>query len=168
MSDTKNRLHKTFGVIADEHGDSQWYPESTEELEVIIRLGRGRTGTASMRAALDVLGFGPVLHGVVRPKGPHKYVYTEMTLVTWKGTVPPPSTQQQLDRLSPLSQSKLTGEGTSKRCNDKAASKHHVRISIDLGCPGCHLIPNFLQSIPMQSFCLPPGIPRRPGGDLGI
>jgi hypothetical protein len=64
MSSTKSPLHKLFNVNAKEHGDSQWYPGSNAELEV-IGLGLSRTGTTSIRAALDMLGFGPVHHGVV-------------------------------------------------------------------------------------------------------
>ncbi|OCT49273.1 NAD dependent epimerase/dehydratase [Cladophialophora carrionii] len=62
-SETESRLWKAFGISADEHGPSQWYPDSNAELEVIC-LGFSRTGTTSIRAALDMLGFGPVHHGV--------------------------------------------------------------------------------------------------------
>jgi hypothetical protein len=61
---SQGRLAKFFGISAEEHGDSQWTPESTAEFE-IIGLGLSRTGTTSLRAALDMLGLGPVHHGVV-------------------------------------------------------------------------------------------------------
>jgi hypothetical protein len=63
-SQTESKLWKAFGISADEHGPSQWYPDSNAELEVIC-LGFSRTGTTSIRAALNMLGLGPVHHGVV-------------------------------------------------------------------------------------------------------
>ena len=64
MSSTKNSIHQFFNVDAKQHGDSQWFSDSDAQLEV-IGLGLSRTGTTSVRAALDILGFGPVHHGVV-------------------------------------------------------------------------------------------------------
>ena len=64
MADRNNRLQRAFGITTDEHGDAQWHPESTAELEVLC-LGLLRTGTTSIRAALDMLGLGPVHHGIV-------------------------------------------------------------------------------------------------------
>ena len=61
---SQGRLARFFGISADEHGDSQWTPDSTAEFEV-IGLGLGRTGTTSLREALNMIGFGPVHHGVV-------------------------------------------------------------------------------------------------------
>jgi hypothetical protein len=61
---SQSRLAKMTGMDSAVHGDSQWSPDSKAELEV-IGLGLSRTGTTSLRAALDVLGYGPVHHGVV-------------------------------------------------------------------------------------------------------
>ncbi|EXJ71863.1 uncharacterized protein A1O5_04364 [Cladophialophora psammophila CBS 110553] len=60
---SQSHLAKFFGISADEHGDSQWRPDSTAGFEV-IGLGLSRTGTTSLREALTMLGFGPVHHGV--------------------------------------------------------------------------------------------------------
>lgn len=68
---SQGRLAKFFGISAEEHGDSQWRPDSDAEFEV-IGLGLSRTGTTSLRAALDMLGFGPVHHGVVSPIYPER------------------------------------------------------------------------------------------------
>lgn len=61
---SQGRVAKLFGISAEEHGDSHWSPDSTAEFEV-IGFGLSRTGTTSLRQALDMLGFGPVHHGVV-------------------------------------------------------------------------------------------------------
>lgn len=63
---SQSSLAKFFGIDSSKaHGDSQWFEDSTAEFEV-IGLGLSRTGTTSLREALNMLGFGPVHHGVVR------------------------------------------------------------------------------------------------------
>jgi hypothetical protein len=61
---SQGRMAKLFGFSAEEHGDSQWTADSTAEMEVIC-LGLSRSGTTSVRAALAMLGYDPVHHGVV-------------------------------------------------------------------------------------------------------
>lgn len=64
MAASTNRLYKAFGITAAEHVESNWSADSDANLEV-IGLGLPRTGTTSLRAALGLMGFGPVHHGVV-------------------------------------------------------------------------------------------------------
>ena len=61
---SQSRVAKLFGTSSEDHGDSHWIPNSTAEFE-IIGLGLSRTGTTSLREALNTIGFGPVHHGVV-------------------------------------------------------------------------------------------------------
>lgn len=56
-----------FGVDAAEHGRGEAVkPDDNVNLQV-INLGLSRTGTTSMGAALEILGFGPCHEGIVCP-----------------------------------------------------------------------------------------------------
>ena len=98
---SQGRLAKMFGISAEEHGDSQWSPDSTAELEV-IGLGLSRSGTTSLREALDMLGLGPVHHGIVSVStGPVVQSRGKMTK-TLAGNIPAARPQRKNDYIHAL------------------------------------------------------------------
>lgn len=64
MSSTKNPLHRAFKVDVAAHGRFE-NVEPVENVNLqVINLGLSRTGTTSVSAALEILGFGPCHQGV--------------------------------------------------------------------------------------------------------
>lgn len=67
MASHKNRLHRLFGIGLPEWKEAAIQPEDTAELQ-LIGVGLCRTGTSSLKAALEILGFNPCHHMVVSPR----------------------------------------------------------------------------------------------------
>jgi hypothetical protein len=67
MASTKNRAHKLFKIDAAEHGREEAVKANDEINLEVINLGLSRTGTTSVSAALEILGFGPCHQGIVSP-----------------------------------------------------------------------------------------------------
>jgi hypothetical protein len=106
---SQGRLAKLFGINAEEHGSSQWTPDSTAEFE-IIGLGLSRTGTTSLREALNLLGFGPVHHGVVSKSAvatAYRWSMVSRGLVdqyALTGDIPPARSQREGDGVGEVAE----------------------------------------------------------------
>ncbi|KIW26826.1 uncharacterized protein PV07_06629 [Cladophialophora immunda] len=130
---SQGRLAKFFGISADEHGDSQWRPDSTAEFEV-VGLGLSRTGTTSLREALTMLGFGPVHHGVEIYRRPdHRERVIEF--MHWLNQHP--------------RESETAGDEMKKRLR---ALTRGYRSTMD--GPMCDLIPEAIATYPEAKFIL--------------
>ncbi|OQV08201.1 hypothetical protein CLAIMM_12511 [Cladophialophora immunda] len=130
---SQGRLAKFFGISADEHGDSQWRPDSTAEFEV-VGLGLSRTGTTSLREALTMLGFGPVHHGVEIYRRPdHRERVIEF--MHWLNQHP--------------RESETAGDEMKKRLR---ALTRGYRSTMD--GPMCDLIPEAVATYPEAKFIL--------------
>jgi hypothetical protein len=64
MASQKNRLHRLFGFSLPDWKEASIQPDDVAELQV-IRAGLARTGTSSLKAALEIPGFDPCHHMVV-------------------------------------------------------------------------------------------------------
>lgn len=64
MASQKNRLHRLFGFSLPDWKEASIQPDDVAEIQV-IGAGLARTGTSSLKAALEILGFDPCHHMVV-------------------------------------------------------------------------------------------------------
>ena len=66
----RTALDKTFGLEFNEHKLSVIDPASAKDCLQVIGAGLPRCGTTSLKAALEILGFDPCHHMVVRGPTP--------------------------------------------------------------------------------------------------
>ncbi|KIX10326.1 uncharacterized protein Z518_01408 [Rhinocladiella mackenziei CBS 650.93] len=133
MASLSNPLHKLFGISAKEHGESQWHPNSNAELEG-IGLGLSRTGTTSLREALDDLGFGPVHHAVELYRRP-QHNDNMIAFLKYLGENP-----QESKNPSPETKARIR------------KLMHGYRSTVD--GPLCDMIPELVATYPNAKFIL--------------
>ncbi|KAJ9612431.1 hypothetical protein H2200_004028 [Cladophialophora chaetospira] len=128
------RLAKFFGIDSSKaHGDSQWTADSDAQFEV-IGLGLGRTGTTSLREALNMLGFGPVHHGVEIYRRPdHRERVTEF--MHWLNEHPQ-ETRKPTDEVKKRLRTLFKG----------------YRSTMDMPC--CDMVPEMVATYPNAKFIL--------------
>lgn len=62
---SSNPIHKAFGIDMPEHKRAQIKAEEAGDVLQVIGAGLPRSGTTSLKAALEILGFDPCHHMTV-------------------------------------------------------------------------------------------------------